>query len=164
MKSKLFITLLLIIFNSKLIAQKTVSTSDNDFFINDTLRLDPSQLELVKLLPTEFRRTLLFKPKVDTFSVYYFISGFKCNEGQLKNKKKEGLWVSYFDSGGVANKINYSQDTMEGPCEYYYKTGQINATGQFKNDKKDGAWPYYNKDGTLRGTYVYKDGEVIGFK
>lgn len=161
MKAKsILIILFFIIIDNTISAQTTASTADNDFYINDTLRLDPSQIQLVQALPTSIRRSLTPKPKQDGWVVYYFVSTYKYTEGVLKNKKRDGTWTSYYDSGTVSNKITYVGDLKEGPCEYYYKTAQLNATGQYKNDKKDGKWTYYNKDGTLKGVFIFKAGEI----
>jgi hypothetical protein len=141
--------------------QKSISTAEYDFFINDTLRIDPSQIKYVDTLSTAVRRMLTPKPKTDGFTVYYAVDGRKFSEGLLKNKQKEGLWYSYFDSGVMASKINYSNNKREGTCWFYYKTAQLNATGQFINDLKEGEWTYYLKDGTLQGVYKYKAGEII---
>ncbi len=141
--------------------QTSVSTADYDFFINDTLRLDPSQIQYVDTLSTAVRRTLTPRPKTDGFTVYFAVDGRKFSEGNLKNKKKDGLWCSYFDSGVIASKINYSENKREGTCWFYYKTAQLNATGQFVKDLKEGEWTYYLKDGKLQGIYQYKAGAII---
>lgn len=161
-KSKCFLTFVIFsLIEYSLYSQTFVSTADNDFYVNDTLRLDPSQIQLVQTLPTPIRRTLSPKPKMDGWIVYYFISAYKYTEGILKNKKREGIWTSYYDSGTVSSKITFIDDVKNGPCEYYYKTAQLNATGQYKNDKKEGEWTYYNKDGTIKGVFIFKAGEII---
>ena len=141
--------------------QTSVSTADYDFFINDTLRLEPSQIKNVDTLSTAVRRTLTPRPKTDGFTVYYAVDGRKFSEGLLKNKQKEGLWYSYFDSGTLASKINYSNNKREGICWFYYKNAQLNATGQFVNDLKEGEWTYYLKEGPIQGIHKYKAGAII---
>ncbi len=154
--------LLVLMFQANLIsAQKAISTADYDFYINDTLRLDPSQIKLVDTLSTATRRTLLPKSKTEGKVVYYFINGNKCTQGLIKNKNKEGEWLTYFDSGVLSSKIKYSLNLKSGVCFYYYKTAQLNATGQYKNDKKEGEWIYYNKDSSVKTVLVFLAGEII---
>ena len=131
--------LLVLMFQANLIsAQKAISTADYDFYINDTLRLDPSQIKLVDTLSTATRRTLLPKSKTEGKVVYYFINGNKCTQGLIKNKNKEGEWLTYFDSGVLSSKIKYSLNLKSGVCFYYYKTAQLNVAslpvGVFKYD------------------------------
>ncbi len=144
-----------------LFSQSKISTADNDFYINDTLLLDPSQMELLPTLDLKTQKTLKYKPKTDGFKTYYFISGLHCSEGLVKDKKKEGVWTTWYDSGLVANKINFVNGIQAGPCEFWYKIGKLNATGQYKNDLKEGEWLLYNRDGTFKGTYIYSAGLLI---
>lgn len=142
-------------------SQTNVSTADYDFFINDTLRIEPSQIQYVDTLSTAVRRSLTPRPKVDGYTVYYAVDGRKFSEGNLKNKEKDSLWVSYFENGTMASKINYNQNKRNGTCWFYYKTAQLNATGQFINDLKEGEWTYFTKEGTLQGVYVFRAGVLV---
>ncbi len=157
---KCFFLITTLFFIGSIHGQNTRSTADFDFYLYDTLLLDPSQMELLNKLPLEIQHTLIFKVKSDGYKVYCFISGTKCNEGEIKTKKREGLWINYYDSSRLASKINYVADKKEGLCEYWYKNGFLNASGQYKNDLKEGEWVFYNKDGTPKGKFIYHKGVI----
>lgn len=142
------------------VAQSKVSTADFDFYIHDTILLDPSQMELLSGMDKALQRTLTYKPKSDGMKTYHYISGKRSWEGNSVNKKREGDWLSWYDSGGMSSKIHYVNDRKEGSCTYWYRNGDLNAIGQYKNNLKDGEWMIY-KEGRLASTCFYREGIIV---
>ncbi len=151
----------LIVFSYPSFAQTKVSTADYDMYIKDTLLLDASQMEILPTLDLSVQKTLIFKPKMDGFRTYYFISGFKCSQGLTLKKMREGEWTAWYDSGKITSKIKYVNGIRSGSCAYWYKNGNLNATGQYVNDLKEGEWLFYNNDGTFKGKFIYAKGELV---
>ena len=77
-------------------------------------------------------------------------------QGEIKNGKREGPWVSYFENGQLWDKGDYKNGKEEGPWVAYYDNGQLYLKGEYKNGKKEGPWESYNDDGQsdeFTGTY-----------
>ena len=63
------------------------------------------------------------------------VSGIE--NGNIKNGRKNGEWVSY------------------------HKNGQLHTKGNWIHGKRDGLWEYFNEDGSLLRTETLKEGKKI---
>ena len=70
-------------------------------------------------------------------------------QGEIKNGKREGPWVSYFENGQLWDKGDYKNGEREGPWVTYFESGQLDSKGTWKNGKEEGPWVTYNDDGQL---------------
>ena len=156
--SLLFVSILFLINASNVQAQ--INLNNMDAFINDTLLIEPGQLQAIGTLEPEIQKTLSFKPKKDGSKTYHFINGEKYSSGIEENQLPEGLWISWYKNGSINKKINFIKGKKEGAYESWYENGNKNAKGNFKNDLREGTWAFYNKDGSIQGTYKYKKGEL----
>ena len=58
-------------------------------------------------------------------------------EGNYKDGKKDGKWVSYWGNG------------------------KVEIEGNYKDGKKDGLQEFFNMDGSLNGTETWKNGKLV---
>ena len=80
-------------------------------------------------------------------------------QGEIKNGKREGPWVSYFDNGQLWDKGDYKNGEREGPWVSYFENGQLDSKGTWKNGKEEGPWVSYFDNGQLEKKGDYKNGE-----
>ena len=51
-------------------------------------------------------------------------------QGEIKNGKREGPWVSYFENGQLWDKGDYKNGEREGPWVSYFENGQLEHKGE----------------------------------
>jgi TonB family protein len=73
--------------------------------------------------------------------------GILIEEGNYKDGKSEGLWISHYETGEVYSKINYSKGEEQGEALYYNRYGKLSQQGTFENGKRKGLWKTYAEDG-----------------
>ena len=61
-------------------------------------------------------------------------------QGEIKNGKREGPWVSYFENGQLWDKGDYKNGEREGPWVSYFGNGQLDSKGIWKKGKEEGPW------------------------
>ena len=85
------------------------------------------------------------------------------NQGNIKNGKKEGPWLSYYSNGQLSSKGEYKNGDLEGPWLSYYSNGQLSSKGEYKNGDLEGPWVSYYSDGSVNEecTGTYKNGEKV---
>ena len=79
-------------------------------------------------------------------------------QGEIKNGKREGPWVSYFENGQLWDKGDYKNGEREGPWVSYFENGQLDSKGTWKNGKEEGPWVGYFDNGQLETKGNFKDG------
>ena len=70
-------------------------------------------------------------------------------QGEIKNGKRDGPWVSYFENGQLWDKGDYKNGEREGPWVSYFESGQLDSKGTWKNGKEEGPWVSYFENGQL---------------
>ena len=79
-------------------------------------------------------------------------------QGEIKNGKREGPWVSYFENGQLWDKGDYKNGEREGPWVSYFESGQLDSKGTWKNGKEEGPWVGYFDNGQLDTKGNFKEG------
>jgi hypothetical protein len=59
-------------------------------------------------------------------------------KGNLKNGKREGVWVEYHDNGQLGSKGSYKNGVKEGVWVRYYDNSQLMMKGNLKKGKEEG--------------------------
>lgn len=96
------------------------------------------------------------------FTVFYN-GKHKVSEGDLVNKKPEGLWKYYhYKSDKVMTLENYKNGKLEGEKNVYYTNGQLAEKSFYKNNILQGKYVKYGEDGKLLEESNYKNGELHG--
>jgi len=102
----------------------------------------------------------LFYPKFSDVPFTGEVTGK--SQGNLKNGKKYGDWISYHDNGQLAEKGNYKNGKKDGDWVSYWEDGNLLAKGVYKNGEMDGDWVGYWEGGeSMELTGTYKDGVKI---
>lgn len=96
------------------------------------------------------------------YTVFYN-GKYKVSEGDLVNKKPEGLWKYYhLNSDKVMTLENYKNGKLNGEKYVYYTNGQIAEKAFYKNDRREGKYYKYAENGNLIEESNYKNGELHG--
>ena len=79
------------------------------------------------------------------------------DQGNIKNGKLEGPWISYYSNGQQLAKGNFKNGKSDGLWLSYHDNGQLGAKGNVKKGEYEGYWVWYNKSASLivslTGTY-----------
>jgi len=84
--------------------------------------------------------------------------GDRVNEGEYRNDKKEGLWVSKFSNGKTASKGNYVAGSPNGEHVLYYDNGNVREIQTYTNGLKNGVWKKFFESGELFMQITYQNG------
>lgn len=96
------------------------------------------------------------------YTVFYN-GKFKVSEGDLVNKKPEGIWKYYHNkSDKVMTLENYKNGKLEGEKNVYYTNGQLAEKAFYKNNVLDGKYVKYAENGKLIEESTYSKGELNG--
>lgn len=97
------------------------------------------------------------------YTVFFDQKSFKVSEGELVNKKPEGLWKYYhYQSDKVMTLENYTNGELNGERIVYYKNGQIAEKDNYSKGKLNGKHFRYAENGNLIEEFEYKNGGVEG--
>ncbi|MBS1666863.1 MAG: hypothetical protein JST58_05740 [Bacteroidetes bacterium] len=132
-----------------------------DIFIGDKQLCKSDFIKNKATLDSTSLKQLTFKPIVDGQKKIYYLNGQLYAQGEIKNKKENGVWVYWHENGQKAREGSFAEGQRTGTHTYWYPNGHIRGVGNFKNDKYDGKWTMYKEDGSDPIEQFYKDGELI---
>ncbi len=93
----------------------------------------------------------------------FYNGKFKVSEGDLVNKKPEGLWKYYhLRSDKIMTLENYQNGKLHGEKNVYYPNGQLAEKSFYRNNLKDGAYTKFGENGKPIEESNYKNGELHG--
>ncbi len=84
--------------------------------------------------------------------------GDRITEGEYRNDKKEGLWISKFTNGKTASKGSYAAGSPNGEHILYYENGNVREIQEYTNGLKNGVWKKYFESGELFMQITYNNG------
>lgn len=97
------------------------------------------------------------------YTIFYDQKKNKVSEGELVNKKPEGVWKYYhYQSDKIMTIENYINGQLNGEKQVYYQNGQLAEKINYINDLKDGEYHRYAETGTSIEESEYKNGELHG--
>lgn len=97
------------------------------------------------------------------YTIFYDQKKFKVSEGELKDKKPNGLWKYYhFQSEHLMSIENYKNGVLNGEKIEYYKNGQIAEKDNYSEGKLNGKHFRYAENGNLIEEFTYKNGSIEG--
>lgn len=70
-------------------------------------------------------------------------------EGEYKNNKRNGRWVSWYQNGKIWSEGYFKDDLNDSIRITYYENGRKRYEGHYKNGIKTGVWKFWLEDGTL---------------
>lgn len=107
---------------------------------------------------------LNYNDKDNTVQVQYFnAKGNLVSEGKMKDKNREGEWITYHKNSTVPMvKENYANGKLNGKKTVYFANGSPTEELQYKNGFKDGENLYYAPSGVVIKRLFYKNDQLHG--
>jgi len=96
------------------------------------------------------------------FYLEWYRDGKPKVQGQYKDDRKVGVWVSLDTSGGPKLIEHWEDGLREGESVEYFKQGGIKTEGAFHDGKKDGKWITQYENGQIQSEGVYNKGRPTG--
>lgn len=84
-------------------------------------------------------------------------------QGEYRNDKKVGEWVSYYDNENMAFKGKFNVGYPDGEHFYYYDNGRIREIQTYAAGVKHGDWKKYLRTGELYFTITYDQGKEVKY-
>ncbi len=140
---------------------QNINFDDYDIFLSDTLICKADFVKNGKSIDSLRLKYLTFKPIADGDKKIYYLNGQLYGQGQIKNKKENGLWVYWHENGQKAREGHFEEGIKTGIHTYWYKSGNLRGVGSFKNDKYEGKWTMYKEDNSESIVQFYKNGELV---
>ncbi len=100
------------------------------------------------------------RPATDGPQVIHTADGGRM-EGQLRDGRRDGPWVSYTAQGGVRSRAMYVNGLEEGPTEVFHDNGLTKYTGQYAKGITVGEWVFYDPQGKEVKRVVYDSTGVL---
>ncbi|MEI7980664.1 MAG: hypothetical protein WCI71_03365 [Bacteroidota bacterium] len=102
---------------------------------------------------------------------YYYQDGKLSSEGNLKNGKPEGYWISYYESGKIKSEGNRKNFELDSLWKFYNEEGKLVLEIEYKNGKKNGIKSSYLDKEIIRENfkndikegytmYLYTNGKI----
>ena len=63
-------------------------------------------------------------------------------KGEIRNKKREGKWVSFFSDGNIQSECFYVNGISHGPIKVFSENGKLLYSGKYNMGKKSGKWKF----------------------
>ena len=85
------------------------------------------------------------------------------SEGEYRNDKQVGEWVSYYDNDKMAFKGKFNVGYPDGEHFFYYENGKLREIQNYKAGVKHGDWKKYLDTGELYFTITYDQGKEVKY-
>jgi len=90
-------------------------------------------------------------------NIFYYETGEKSAEGNLKNGKPEGIWKNYYKNGNLKSIGNRKNHLLDSTWKFY-KNGFLKELVNYKNNKKNGVYIKYLDSNIIYSKSIfYKD-------
>ncbi len=89
------------------------------------------------------------KSKVLVKETLYYPNHQKYMEGEYKNDKRDGLWVSWYQNGNKWSEGQFKDGLDEGYRHIFHENGKKQIEGFYTDGKKSGIWKYYDDNGNF---------------
>jgi antitoxin component YwqK of YwqJK toxin-antitoxin module len=99
----------------------------------------------------------------------------KVREGDYKDNRKSGVWVTYWPNGNKKSEVTFVNNTAKGFATMYFEDGKKQEEGNWENNRWTGAYKMYHPNGNLfyefayttagkrngKQTYYHENGQVM---
>ncbi len=89
--------------------------------------------------------------------VHYHKNGQKYIEGNYKDNKRDGYWVSWYDNGQLWSEGEFKDGLSNGKRTVFHKNGTLYYEGYFTMGERTGTWKFYNEAGELTSETNYDE-------
>ena len=84
-------------------------------------------------------------------------------QGEYRNDKQVGEWVSYYDNNKLAFKGTFNAGYPDGEHFFYYENGRLREIQKYAAGVKHGDWKKYLDTGELYFTVTYDQGKEVKY-
>lgn len=84
-------------------------------------------------------------------------------QGEYRNDKQVGEWVSYYDNNKMAFKGTFNAGYPDGEHFFYYENGRLREIQKYAAGVKHGDWKKYLDTGELYFTVTYDQGKEVKY-
>lgn len=84
-------------------------------------------------------------------------------QGEYRNDKQVGEWVSYYDDDVLAFRGSFTAGYPDGQHFYYYENGRLREIQTYSAGVKHGEWKKYLDTGELYFTITYNHGKEVKY-
>ena len=84
-------------------------------------------------------------------------------QGEYRNDKQIGEWVSYYDNDKLAFKGTFNAGYPDGEHFFYYQNGRLREIQKYAAGVKHGDWKKYLDTGELYFTVTYDQGKEVKY-
>ena len=84
-------------------------------------------------------------------------------QGEYRNDKQVGEWVSYYDNDKLAFKGTFNAGYPDGEHFFYYQNGRLREVQKYAAGVKHGDWKKYLDTGELYFTVTYDQGKEVKY-
>lgn len=99
---------------------------------------------------------------VSGFKTYYYESGVKMSEGELKNNKEEGKWTYWYENENPQTIGHYTDGIPDNLWQWFNEDGELISIGNYKKGMEHGLWMDYYKPGILSDSGYYYETRMDG--
>ena len=96
------------------------------------------------------------------YNKFFYLDGKIASEGNFKDGKPEGEWISYHNNGNLKSKGNKSNGLSVGKWNFYNKDGLVDWTYEYENDLKHGCAQRFDSLGNVIEEKFFVNGIVQG--
>ena len=84
-------------------------------------------------------------------------------QGEYRNDKQIGEWVSYYDNDKMAFRGSFNAGYPDGEHFFYYENGRLREIQSYSAGVKHGEWKKYLETGELYFTVTYDQGKEVKY-
>jgi len=99
---------------------------------------------------------------VNGHKIYNYESGMKQTEGELKNSKPDGKWISWHESGTIQSEGFFTEGVIDKSWKWFDENGNLSKTGQYAKGLETGVWKNFYPNGITLDSGNYIDGRKNG--
>jgi hypothetical protein len=114
------------------------------------------------LLPAIYGYTLSRDNSSVEFQTFYYESGEKMSEGEMRDGREEGQWTSWHENGNIQSTGFYLDGRKDSLWTWYDESGVLAETGMYDNGMEHGTWVHYHPGGELIDSGSYQKGMQEG--
>ena len=76
-------------------------------------------------------------------------------EGELRDRKRVGVWTSYERDGRLKSRTEYRDGLAHGLTTVFHPNGNLYYSGESRNGHAVGEWRFFDLSGKLLRTVAY---------
>lgn len=78
-------------------------------------------------------------------------------EGDYKDSRKVGVWITYYSNGKKKSEITYASGRPNGPYTTYYSNGNVEEQGNWSRNRNTGNFKRYHENGKVSQEFNFSE-------